>query len=253
MPESRNEQPRAGEDRPHIVESYDRELAELRDLFLKLGDLAHRQVMRAVEVVTRQDRVAAARLVKDDGLVDDLAGSIQKLAFQLLALRQPASVDLRLVLIPYKATSNLERIADYATNIAKRSIKLEEGGPREIIDSVARLGQMTGGLVHDVLTAFRNRDGRMAFAVRDRDEEADALYISIFRELLTYMTADQGSIARCTHILFVIKNFERIGEHATAIAEYVNFLVTGELPAGGRHMPEEWVDPEQLANPPQGR
>jgi phosphate transport system protein len=241
------------DEHPHIVEAYERELAELRGLFLKMGELAHGQVLRAIDLLTQHDKLAAERVIKDDDLVDDLAERIQKMAFQLLALRQPASGDLRFVLVLYKTSSNLERIADYAANIAKRSTRLDHCGGLEFINSVSRLGKMTRGLVHDVLAAFQNRDAAKALEVRDRDAEVDALYISLVRELLTYMMEDHGSITRCAHILFVIRNFERIGDHATDIAEHIHFLLKGEMPTGRRHKLEEWIDVEDGSNRPEGK
>jgi phosphate transport system protein len=242
MVDHRDEPPAAKEGHPHIVEAYDRELEELRGLFLKMAEIAHSQVVRANEALANRDRMVAEHVIADDDLVDDLADRIQKLAFQILSLRQPTSGDLRFVIVLYKISSNLERIADYATNVAKRSLKLDHCGASEMINSVARLGKMTSWQFNEVIRAFQNRDAALALDVRDRDEGVDALYISLVRELLTYMLEDHRSITLCTHILFIIRNFERVGDHATDIAEYVHFFITGEMPTGRRRKPEEWVD-----------
>ena len=229
------------EEHRHIVEAFDRELRELSGLFFRMGELAHRQVARSVELLGRADRrEAAERIIADDDPVDELAERIQEQAFHLLALRQPASVDLRLVLVLYKASSNLERIADYAANIARRATQLDHGVPAEFIRSVARLGEMTGGQVRDVLTAFRERDAARALEVRDRDTEVDALYISLIRELLTYMMENHSKISHGIHVLFAVRSFERIGDHAPDIAEHVHFLIKGQMPAGRRPKVLEW-------------
>jgi phosphate transport system protein len=154
---------------------------------------------------------------------------IDRQAVALLALRQPMARDLREIVSALKISGMLERSGDYAKNVAKRTVTLVEMPPVPSAQTVARLGYLSQEMIKDVLDAYVERDPEKAEAVRQRDRDVDALYTSIFRELLTYMMEDPRSITACTHLLFIAKNFERIGDHATNIAEAVEFLVEGRL------------------------
>jgi phosphate transport system protein len=159
--------------------------------------------------------------------VDDLEREVESLVVRLLALRQPMARDLRQILAALKIASDLERIGDYAANVAKRSIALSQVPPVRPVYSLPRMGRLGQEMIKDMLDAYVERDADKALAVWLRDEELDEMYTSLFRELLTYMIEDPRNITACTHLLFMAKNLERIGDHTTNIAETLYFLVHG--------------------------
>ena len=218
-------EPHSGE---HISKSYDAELARLIEEILRMGGLAREQLSAASEAVEDRDSDLAARVVERDGSLDALEHEISHDVLRLLALRQPIARDLREVLAALRIAADIERIGDYAANVAKRSIALNTAAPVPSAKALPRLAEVAGKMLEDVLDAYRKRDSGAAHEVWERDEQLDTLYTSLFRELLTYMMEDPRNITPCAHLLFMAKNIERIGDHATNIAENVYFLVHGE-------------------------
>src|SRR6266702_2307911 len=203
----------------HIIKSYDEELERLNNMIVEMGGLAESQLAAATEVVIERDSDRAIHVVEGDAQVDQLERDLDNLAIRLLALRQPMARDLREVVAALKIASDLERICDYAANIAKRSIALAQSPPIQPAHALP--------LVKDVIDAYVDRDADKALEVWNRDEELDEMYSSLFREFLTYMMEDPRNIGACTHLLFMAKNVERIGDHATNIAEDLYYLVHG--------------------------
>jgi phosphate transport system protein len=211
----------------HIIKSYDEELDRLSKMIVEMGGLAESQLAAAIEVVMQRDSDRAIRVVEGDAQVDQLERDLDNLAIRLLALRQPMARDLREIVAALKIASDLERICDYAANVAKRSIALAQTPPIQPVQSLPRMTRLALLLVKDVIDAYVARDADKAYAVWVRDEELDEMYASLFRVLLTYMMEDPRNIGPCTHLLFIAKNIERIGDHATNIAENVYYLVHG--------------------------
>lgn len=212
----------------HIVKAYDSELKKLNNLIVLMGGLVEAQISGSVTALVERDSELAQKLIKDDDKVDDLNYEVDSFATRLLALRQPMAEDLRTVIGALKISSDLERMADYATNVAKRAVALSAMPPVKPLYTIPRMVALILEQIHDVLDAYVERDTEKAIKVWQRDEEVDDLYNSLFRELLTYMMEDPRNITACTHLLFIAKNIERIGDHATNISETIYFLVHGE-------------------------
>jgi phosphate transport system protein len=211
----------------HIARGYDEELRKLNNAIAEMGGLAENQLGSAIEAVARRDTELAAQVVEGDAQVDQLERDVDNLAIRLLALRQPVARDLREIFAALKIASDLERIADYASNVAKRSIALSQSPPVRPVYALPRMAHFAQAEIKDVLDAYVQRDADKAYSVWIRDAELDEMYSSLFRELLTYMMEDPRSIGSCTHLLFMAKNIERIGDHATNIAENLYYLVNG--------------------------
>ena len=211
----------------HIAKAYDDELRKLNNTIAEMGGLAESQLGAAIDAVIMRDSELAARVVEGDVKVDQLERELDNLAIRLLALRQPVARDLREIFSALKIGSDLERIGDYAANVAKRSIALSQTPPVRPVYALPRMAHLAQLLIKDVLDAFVERDADKAYSVWIRDAELDEMYSSLFRELLTYMMEDPRSIGSCTHLLFMAKNIERIGDHATNIAENLYYLVNG--------------------------
>jgi phosphate transport system protein len=211
----------------HIVKGYDEELIKLSNTITEMGGLAENQLSTAIDAVVKRDSELAANVVEGDAKVDQLQRDLDNLAIRLLALRQPLARDLREVFAALKIASDLERICDYAANVAKRSIALNQIPPVRPVYALPRMAHLAELLVKDVLDAYVARDADKAYLVWTRDAELDEMYSGLFRELLTYMMEDPRNISACTHLLFMAKNIERIGDHATNIAEDVYYLVHG--------------------------
>ncbi len=222
MPHRRPPQP--GE---HTVRSYDDELAHLTNLVARMGGLAEAQLAAALQALSNRDGDLATRVVASDAAVDELEREIDQLTVRLLALRQPVAQDLRQIVGALKIASDLERMADYAANIAKRAVVLNGLPPVAPLAGVPRLGRVVQEMIKDVLDAFVEGDVDKAMRVRRRDGEVDEMYTALLRELITYMMEDPRTITPCTHLMFMAKNVERIGDHATNVAEIIWFLVRG--------------------------
>jgi phosphate transport system protein len=211
----------------HIMKSYDEELHRLHNTIVEMGGLAESQLTASITAVEERDSERAARVVADDARVDQLEREVDNLGLRLLALRQPVARDLREIFAALRIASDLERICDYAANVAKRSIALAQSPAVQPVHGLPRMAALAQMLVKDVIDAYVARDAEKAYAVWIRDRELDEMYASLFRELLTYMMEDPRSIGACTHLLFMAKNIERIGDHATNIAENLYYLVHG--------------------------
>lgn len=211
----------------HIIKSYDEELQRLDNTLTQMGGLAESQLAAAIDAVMRRDSELATEAIESDVQIDQLEREIESLVVRLLALRQPMARDLRQSIAALKIASDLERIGDYAANVAKRSIALNQTPAVKPVYAIPRMGRLGQAMIKDVLDAYVERDADKALAVWLRDEELDEMYTSLFRELLTYMIEDPRNITACTHLLFIAKNLERIGDHTTNIAETLYFLVHG--------------------------
>jgi phosphate transport system protein len=210
-----------------MIKGYDEELHRLNNAITEMGGLAESQLGTAIEAVVERDSDLAVSVVENDAKVDQLQREVDNLAIRLLALRQPVARDLREIFAASKIASDLERICDYAANVAKRSIALDQSPPVQPVYALPRMARLAQLLVKEVIDAYVARDADRAYAVWIRDEELDDMYASLFRELLTYMMEDPRNIGSCSHLLFMAKNIERIGDHATNIAEDLYYLVHG--------------------------
>jgi len=219
----------------HIHTAFDRELEEVQAQIMKMGGLVEQAIHDAARSLERRDEKLAETVRARDEAIDALEASVNEEAARVLALRAPAASDLRTVLTVLKVSGNLERIGDYAKNIAKRTSVL--ANLPEIEDSpgtIRRMAHHVERMLDDVLDAYIRRDAALAHEVRDRDEDVDQTYNAIFRMFLTHMMEDPRNITACMHLHFVAKNIERMGDHITSIAEQTIYLATGELPEEAR-------------------
>ncbi len=219
----------------HIVKSYDAEFSELDRMTAEMGGLAEALMRDAIDALERRDPKLAEQAVASDKTIDQLEREVQERAIYMIAKRQPMANDLRHIMTLLKIAGDLERIGDLAKNIAKRALAISgESHPKPLLSGLRHLADQAQREVKDVLDALGTRDADKAVLVWRGDADLDALYNSVFRELLTYMMEDPRKIGLCTHLLFGAKNLERIGDHATNIAENVYFLVTGKTMAEDR-------------------
>jgi phosphate transport system protein len=233
----------------HIVKSYDEELKRLTNAIAEMGGAAESQLDQAIQAVAKRDSELAGRVVRNDSAIDQLEETVQNQTMRLLALRQPVARDLRDIMGAIKIASDIERIGDLAANIAKRAIALNQSAPVRPVAAVPRMGKLAQQAIKDVIDAYLEHDAKKALAVWQRDDDLDDLTSSLFRELLTYMMEDPRSISPCAHLLFIAKNIERIGDHATNIAETVHFLVIGQRPAAAR--PKGDTSSYEVVEPPE--
>ena len=224
----------------HIVTAVDTDLGQIETLLLEMGGLVEAQIADGVQALITCDVEAGQRVRRKDKQVDAFESKIDELAIRFIAMRQPMAVDLRRVVTALKITSALERMGDYAKNMGKRVEVLAEaetiGGSLKAIE---RMSELVREMVRDVLDAFIARDTAMAYEIRDRDEQVDQLHNTMFREMLTYMMEQPENITPCMHLLFITKNVERMGDHATGIAEQIIYLVDGSLPDDDRQKGDE--------------
>lgn len=219
----------------HIVRSYDDELNFLVGKIAEMGGHAERMIERSVKALTKGDAKLAQAVIAEDKFLDNAQREIEDKAIMTIARRQPMAVDLREIVGAIRISNDIERIGDMGKNIAKRSFAVAEGRhPGKLNRSIETLAELALTQLKDVLDAYASRSVDRLSAVRDRDEEIDALYTSLFRELLTYMMEDPRNITACTHLLFCAKNLERVGDHATNIAETVFYIATGNQMATER-------------------
>jgi phosphate transport system protein len=212
----------------HTVTSYDEELNQMTGTILRMGGMVEAQLADAITALVKRDPELAARVIAEDNPIDRLEYEVDHQVMRLLALRQPMAVDLRLITASLKISSDLERIGDYAANVAKRASALSHVEPMRPVATIPRMSLIVQGMIKDVLDAYMERNVDKALIVWRRDEEVDEIYNSLFRELLTYMMEDPRHITPCTHLLFIAKNIERMGDHATNIAETIAFLISGK-------------------------
>jgi phosphate transport system protein len=212
----------------HIVRSYEEELAALNTKIAKMGGLAEQIVGQSIDALDRRDPDLAEITIKEDEVIDALEREIEEQAITMIARRQPMAYDLRQIMAALRISSDLERIGDLGKNIGKRALAVVgEQQPKKLMLGLRHMGELALEQLKEVLDAFIERDADRALKVWYKDEEIDAMYNSLFRELLTYMMEDPRNIGLCTHLLFGAKNIERIGDHATNIAETVYYLVHG--------------------------
>jgi len=214
--------------REHTLKAFDEDLDRLRALISEMGGLAEHAISEAMRCLIQRDVDAAQRVVADDKKLDVLEIETERRAVQLIALRAPMASDLRDVVAALKISGVVERIGDYAKNIAKRVPVLENVAKIEPLSLLPEMARIAAEMVHDVLDAFVERDAAAAIRVCERDEAVDDFYDSIFRTLLTHMMENPHNIGQSAHLLFVAKNLERIGDHATNIAEMVYYAATGD-------------------------
>ena len=212
----------------HIVKAYDDELQHLNATIIKMGGLTEAQIDGAIQALVNRDAELAYTIIDNDDRIDALNYEVDSQAMRLLALRQPMALDLRNVVAALKISADLERIADYATNMARRTIPLTETTPMYPIHALPRMGSAVMTMMKNVIDAYIEQDADKAISVWHADAEIDEMYVSLFRELLTYMMEDARRITPCTHVLFIAKNVERMGDHVTNICETIYFLVHGE-------------------------
>jgi phosphate transport system protein len=213
----------------HLVKSFDQDLKRLTDMLIRMGGIVENQVALASEAIMERNAEAATRTVEEDVKVDALEREVDQFVIRMLALRQPMAADLRLVVAALKVTGDLERIGDYAANVAKRSVALAQFPAPS---SLGGLGHMLGLVqtqLRNIIDALGSADSDKAIEVWRSDRAVDDIYNTIFRELITYMMEDPRNITPCTHLLFIAKNLERIGDHTTNIAETIYYAVKGEV------------------------
>ena len=219
----------------HTVKAYGDELNQLTAEVARMGGLAEAQVADAVDSVARRDVALARAVVDRDARLDTMHRDIERKAIRLIALRQPVASDLRRTLATMKLAMDLARTGDLAKNIAKRGLILAEGEPLQpLTRSIERMGKLVSMRLRDVLDAYAAAEIDRAVAVWNTDDEVDEHYNALFRELLTYMMGDPRTITAGTHLLFMAKNLERIGDHATNIAETIYYEITGQEFTGER-------------------
>ncbi|MEM8643467.1 MAG: phosphate signaling complex protein PhoU [Pseudomonadota bacterium] len=212
----------------HIVRSYEEELTLLNNKIAKMGGLAEKVLGQSFDALDRRDPDLAANTIGEDEEIDQLQREIEEQAVVMIARRQPMAYDLRQIMAALRISADLERIGDLGKNIAKRAVAVvTEQQPKQLMLGLKHMGELSLNQLKEVLDAFIERDAERALNVWYKDEEIDAMYNSLFRELLTYMMEDPRNIGLCTHLLFGAKNIERVGDHATNIAETVYYLVHG--------------------------
>lgn len=222
-------------DGQHIQSSFDRDLEALQAMVMKMGGLVEAAITDGARSLETRDEELAQQVRDNDERIDRLELQINEEAARVVALRAPLARDMRLVLSVIKIATNLERIGDYAKNLAKRTgllleLPVIEGAPR----SLRRMAGEVERMLHDVLDAYIQRDAQLAREVRMRDEDVDQMYTAIFREFLTFMMEDPRNITACMHLHFIAKNIERMGDHATSIADQVIYTIEGTMPEEDR-------------------
>jgi phosphate transport system protein len=218
-------------------------LKRLRNMMTQMGGIVETQVALAADAIMHRDAASATRAVEEDPKVDALEREIETFVIRLLALRQPVAGDLRQIVAALKITGDLERIGDYAANVAKRSIVLAQFALPYSLAGLAHMARMVQGQLKSIIDALGDNDTDKAMEVWRSDQVVDDLYNALFRELITYMMEDPRNITPCTHLLFIAKNLERIGDHATNIAENLYYAVKGDAAGSGRRVirrPTRW-------------
>jgi phosphate transport system protein len=228
----------------HIVASFDRDLEALQAHLLRMGGLVEAALIEAARALEAQDLPAADKVIAGDAAVDALEDFIQTEAATLIARRAPTASDLRLVLAVMRAAHSLERVGDYAKNVAKRTRVLGRSAPVEgHAGTIRRMSLLVARMLEDAQLALVRKDATLAAAVRGRDVEIDQMYNALFRSLFTYMMESAGNIGPSMHLHFIAKNIERAGDHATTIAEQAYYLATGTMPADPRPKGEAATEP----------
>ena len=219
----------------HIVSSFDRDLEQIQAHIMKMGGLVEQAIIDASQSLIQRDEELSEQVREKDAAIDALEELINEEAARVIALRSPTAIDLRIILAVIKISGNLERIGDYSKNMAKRNSVLVQmppiEGSRRALGRMAKEVQM---MLKDALDAYIQRDVELAREILERDHEIDQMYNALFREFLTFMMEHPRHITPCMHLHFIAKNTERMGDHVTAIAEQVVYLVTGSMPEDNR-------------------
>ncbi len=218
----------------HTNKRFEQETRRLRDMIIEMGGLVENQVSLACTAVIERDAIAAGQAVEQDPKVDALEREVEQFAIRLLALRQPVADDLRHIFAAIKITGDLERIGDYAANVAKRSLVLQHAPLPFSLSGLSHMAVLVQDGLKKVIDSFGEHDIAKALEVWRADEEIDDIYNALFRELMTYMMEDPRNISSCAHLLFIAKNLERIGDHATNVAEIVYYASMGQPLAEAR-------------------
>ncbi|EKF57785.1 MAG: phosphate signaling complex protein PhoU [Agrobacterium albertimagni] len=219
----------------HIYSAFDEELKFLMRRISEMGGLAEQMVAESVRALVNSDAALAQKVISDDVLMDAMEREIGDKAVITIAKRQPVASDLREIIGALRIAADLERVGDLGKSNSKRVVAVQATGvPRKLARGLEHLSDLALAQLKEVLDVYTTRSAEKAKSIRDRDEEIDAIYTSLFRELLTYMMEDPRNITSCTHLLFCAKNIERIGDHATNIAETIYYMTTGAQPEGER-------------------
>jgi len=222
-------------DHQHIVSSFDRDLEGIQARIMKMGGLVEKAILDAATSLETRDEELAEQVRASDKVIDDLEEQINEEAARVIALRAPTAIDLRVILTVMKIAGNLERIGDYAKNMAKRTTVLAQMAPiNGASAALRRMAREVEVMLRDALDAYIQRDADLATDVVHRDHDVDQMYNALFREFLTFMMEDPRNITPCMHLHFIAKNTERMGDHVTSISEQVIYLVTGEMPEDAR-------------------
>lgn len=228
----------------HTVKAFDEDIGKLRGLISEMGGRAEAAINGAIDSLVKRDNISAREIVRGDTKIDELEVEIERLAVRVIALRAPMADDLREMVAAIKIAGVIERIGDYAKNIAKRVPLIESHRTIEPVSLIPAMARTATEMVHDVLDAFAARDAQKAVSVVERDYIVDDFYNSIFRTLVTFMMENPKIIGEAAHLLFVAKNLERIGDHATNVAEMVYYAATGEY-LGDRERGEDPAVPKE--------
>jgi phosphate transport system protein len=227
----------------HIVKSYDDELRRLRDTVIRMGGVVESQLAECQVALLKRDSEAAERVMATDPQVDAMERDVDAAVIRLLALRQPVANDLRNIIAAMRIAADLERAGDYATNVAKRAIVLANHPSVPAVTGIGRINRMALEMIKDALDSYVAGDAGKAIDVWNRDDQLDKLYTGVFRELLTYMMEDPRNITACTHLLFIAKNLERVGDHATNITEIIHYALTGQVLPNARPKGDHSLSP----------
>ena len=237
----------------HISSAFDRDLETIQALIMKMGGLVEQAILDAATSLEMRDEELAEEVRQRDAAVDDLEEQINEEAARVIALRAPTAIDLRIILTVMKIAANLERIGDYAKNMAKRTTVLSQMTPiNGAAAALRRMAREVERMLRDGLDAYIRRDEMLARDVMHRDHDVDQMYNAIFREFLTFMMEDPRNITPCMHLHFIAKNTERMGDHVTNICEQVIYLVTGEVPEDSRPKSDKTSEDPQVAPPRAG-
>ena len=236
----------------HTVSSFDADLKVLAGLIGEMGSRAGNLLTDATKALVERNVQLAQQVIVADRIIDDLQHQIEERAVTTIAKRQPMAIDLREIVSTMRLANDLERVGDLAKNVAKRVIAIgDQASPVNVASGLSTLSARVNEQLSQVLRAYRNRDDESALEVWKADGAIDVLFTSLFRELLTYMMEDPRSIGFCTHLLFCAKNLERVGDHATNIAETAHYVITGDLLAVERPKADESSALDASLRPPQ--
>ena len=219
---------------PHTVKSYEEELKNLNSNIIKMGGFCEKSLGKAIQAITTRNSDNAEAVIKDDEKIDKFDTLIEQQVVNLIALRQPMAIDLRETVTALKISSDLERIGDLAKNISKRTLLLNENLPKNLVDAIIRVSSDVQKQLKSILDAYLERSSAMAINVWESDEQIDDLTNLCMQEVIKYLKENEKNLSDGTHLLFVTKNIERIGDHTTNIAEQIYYLVKGEYLEGDR-------------------